>query len=59
LEKSADHMLHRLTTLPTRETVGTKTLPSSLKWKDTLPALNSINSCLELKQISKLELSRI
>jgi hypothetical protein len=55
LEKSADHMPHRSTTMPTGETVVTKTLPSSFKWKDTLPALNSINSCLELKQISKWE----
>jgi hypothetical protein len=49
LEKSANHMPHRSTTMPTGETVVTKTLPSSFKWKDTLPALNSINSCLELK----------
>jgi hypothetical protein len=49
LERSADHMPHRSTTLPTGESVVTKTLPSSFKWKDTLPALNSINSCLELK----------
>jgi hypothetical protein len=55
LEKSADHMPHRSTTMPTGETVVTKSLPSSFKWKDTLPALNSINSCLELKQISKWE----
>jgi hypothetical protein len=37
LEKSTDHMLHRLTTLPTRKSVVTKTLLSSFKWKDTLP----------------------
>jgi hypothetical protein len=49
LEKSAEHMPHRLTILPTGEAVLTKTLPSSFKWKDTLPALNSINSCLKLK----------
>jgi hypothetical protein len=59
LEKSADHMLRRSTTMPTGETMVTKTLPSSFKWKDTLPALNSINSCLELKHISKSGLSRI
>jgi hypothetical protein len=59
LEKSADHVPHRSTTMPTGETMVTKTLPSSFKWKDTLPALNSINSCLELKQISKSRLSRI
>jgi hypothetical protein len=52
-------MPHRSTTMPTREAVVTKTLPSSFKWKDTLPTLNSINSCLELKQISKSRLSRI
>jgi hypothetical protein len=49
LEKSIDHMPQRSTTMPSGETVVTKTLPSSFKWKDTLPALNSINSCLELK----------
>jgi hypothetical protein len=31
LEKFADHMPHRLTTMPTGETVVTKTLPSSFK----------------------------
>jgi hypothetical protein len=45
--------------MPIGETVVTKTLRSSFKWKDTLPALNSINSCLELKQISKLGFNRI
>ena len=59
LEKSVDHMPHKSTTMPTGETVVTKTLLSSFKWKDTLLALNSINSSLELKQISKLGLSRI
>jgi hypothetical protein len=59
LEKSANHMPHRLTILAIGESVVTKTLPSSFKWKDTLPALNSINSCLKLKQISKSGLSRI
>jgi hypothetical protein len=59
LEKSADHMPHRSTTMLSGETVVTKTLPSFFKWKDTLPTLNSINSCLELKQISKSGLSRI
>jgi hypothetical protein len=49
LEKSVDHMPHRSTTLPTKEFVVTKTLPLSFKWKDTLPTLNSINSCLKLK----------
>ena len=48
-EKSAEHMPHRPMTLPTEAAVVTKTLPSSFKWKNTLPALNSINSCLELK----------
>ena len=59
LEKSVDHMPHKSTTMPTRETVVTKMLPSSFKWKDTLLALNSINSCLELKQISKSGLNKI
>jgi hypothetical protein len=37
----------------------TKTLPSSFKWKDTLPALNFMNECLELKSVFKSGLSRI
>ena len=41
LDKSADLMPHRLTTMPTGEIVVTKTLPSSFKWKDTLSTLNS------------------
>ena len=49
LDKSIEHMPHRLMTLPTVEVVLTKTLLSSFKWKDTLLALNSINSCLILK----------
>jgi hypothetical protein len=59
LEKCAEHMPHRSTTLPIGEAMVTKTLPSSFKWKDTLPTLNTINSCLELKQVSKSGLSRI
>ena len=57
--EAANHMPHMLTTLPIEESVVTKTLPSSFKRKDTLPALNSINLCLELKWIFKLGLSRI
>ena len=59
LENSADHMPHRLTTMPIGETMMTKALPSSFKWKDTLLVLYSINSCLELKQISKSRLNKI
>jgi hypothetical protein len=59
LEKPADRMLHMSITMPTGEILVTKTLPSSFKWKDTLPALNSINSCLELKRISKSGLNKI
>jgi hypothetical protein len=59
LEKFADHMPHKSTTLPSGEIVVTKILHSSFKWKDTLPALNSMNECLDLKTISKSGLSRI
>jgi hypothetical protein len=52
-------MPHKLTTLPFGETVVIKTLYSSFKWKDTLPALNSMNECLELKTISQSSLSRL
>ena len=56
LEKFAPH---RSMTLATRESVVMKMLSSSFKWKDTLLALNSMNSYLELKQISKSGLSKI
>jgi hypothetical protein len=45
--------------LPSGKVVVTKTLHSSFKWKDTLPELNSMNECLELKSISQLGLTRI
>jgi hypothetical protein len=59
LEKSANHMLHKSTTLPSREIVVTKTLHSSFKWNYTLPTLNSMNECLELKTVFQSGLSRI
>jgi hypothetical protein len=52
-------MPHRSTALPTREFVVTKTLHLSFKWKDNLPALNSMNEFLELKTISQSGLNKI
>ena len=37
LEQSADHMLHKTTTLENREKVVSICLPSSWDWKDSLP----------------------
>jgi hypothetical protein len=45
--------------LPNGEVVVTKTLHLSFKWNDTLPELNSMNKCLELKSIFQSGLSRI
>jgi hypothetical protein len=52
LEKSVDHMPHKSTTLLSGEIVVTMILYLSLKWKVTLPTLNSMNECLELRTIS-------
>jgi hypothetical protein len=52
-------MPHRSTTLPNGKVVVTKTLHLSFKWNDTLPELNSMNKCLELKSIFQSGLSRI
>jgi hypothetical protein len=52
-------MPHKLITLPSGEVVVTKTLHSSFNWKETLPTLNSMNKCLELKIVSQFDLNRI
>jgi hypothetical protein len=59
LEQSADHMPHKTTTLETREKVVSKCLPSSWRWKDSLPELNIVNAQLGLNKVSASGLSRI
>jgi hypothetical protein len=58
LEQSADHMPHKTTTLETGEKVVSKCLPSSWRWKDSLPELNIVNAQLGLNKVSASGLSR-
>jgi hypothetical protein len=59
LEQSTDHMPHKTRTLETREKVVSKCLPSSWRWKDSLPELNIVNAQLGLNKVSASGLSRI
>jgi hypothetical protein len=59
LEQSIDHMPHKTTTLDTGEKVVSKCLPSSWRWKDSLPELNIMNAQLGLNKVSASGLSRI
>jgi hypothetical protein len=59
LEQSANHMPHKMRTLDTREKVVSKCLPSSWRWKDSLPELNIVNAQLGLNKVSTSGLSRI
>jgi hypothetical protein len=59
LEQSANHMPHKMRTLETRKKVVSKCLPSSWRWKDSLPELNIVNAQLGLNKVSASGLSRI
>ena len=59
LEQSADHMPQKTTILETGEKVVSKCLPSSWRWKDSLPELNIVNAQLGLKKVIASGLSRI
>jgi hypothetical protein len=59
LEQSTDHMPHKTTSLETGEKVVSKCLPSSWRWKDSLPELNIVNAQLGLNKVSASGLSRI
>jgi hypothetical protein len=59
LEQTADHMPHRTTTIETREKVVSKCLPSSWRWKDSLPEINIVNAQFGLNKVSLSGLSRI
>jgi hypothetical protein len=59
LEQSTDHMPHKTRTLETGEKVVFKCLPSSWRWKDSLPELNIVNAQLGLNKVSPSGLSRI
>ncbi len=59
LDKSADHMPHRSRVLTSGEKVIAKVLPSTWKWKDSIPELNEVNSSFGLKDVSPSTLSKI
>jgi hypothetical protein len=59
LEQTADHMPHRMTTIETGEKVVSKCLPSSWRWKDSLPEINIVNAQFGLNKVSPSGLSRI
>jgi hypothetical protein len=59
LEKTADHMPHRTTIIETGEKVVSKCLPSSWRWKDSLPEINIVNAQFGLNKVSPSGLSRI
>jgi hypothetical protein len=58
LEITADYLPHRETTLLFSDIIVFKSFPSSFKWKDTLPNVNSLNKTLELQAISVIGLRR-
>jgi hypothetical protein len=53
LEQTVDHMLHRTTTIETGEKVVSKCLPSSWRWKDSLPEINIVNAQFGLNKVPK------
>jgi hypothetical protein len=59
LKQTVDHMPHRMTTIETREKVVSKCLPSSWRWKDSLPDINIVNAQFGLNKVSPSGLSRI
>ena len=59
LDRSVDHMPHRLRTLPSGEKVVSKVLPITWKWKESMPELNTVNSTFGLKDVSISHLSKI
>jgi hypothetical protein len=59
LENTTNRMPHKMTIFPSDDVVVLKLLPSSFKWKDALPNVNSFNKTLELQEISITSLSRI
>ena len=59
LEKSADHMPHRLHVLSSGEKVVTKVLPATWKRKDTVPELNEVNTSFGLKKVSESNVNKI
>jgi hypothetical protein len=48
LDRSANHMPHRSRTLVSSEKVVSKVLPTTWKWKESIPELNTMNSAFSL-----------
>ena len=59
IDNAADHMPHKAKMLTTGVKVVSRSLPSSFKWKDAIPAINVINESLGLKCIAQSTLSKI
>jgi hypothetical protein len=52
LDRSANHMSHRFQILLSSKKVVSKVLPSTWKWKESIPELNSVNSAFGLQEVS-------
>ena len=59
LEKLVDNMLHRSQILLSGDKVVTKVLPTTWKWKDTIPELNEVNASFKLKEVSNSNVNEI
>jgi hypothetical protein len=59
LDRSTDHMPHRSRTLASSKNVVSKVLPTTWKWKESIPELNIANSTFSLKDVSTSNLSKI
>ena len=59
LEKQADHMPHRTSTLKTWEKVVSMCLPATFQWKKQIKELNVVNAAFGLKEVSTSSLSKI
>jgi hypothetical protein len=51
LEQTVDHMHHCTRTLETGEKIVSKCLPSSWRWKDSLPEINIVNAQFGLNKV--------
>jgi hypothetical protein len=59
LDRSADHMPHRLRTLASGDNVVLKVLPAIWKWKESIPEINTVNSAFGLSDVSTSQLNKI
>ena len=59
LDRSTNHMLHRLRILVSSDKVVSKVLLATWIWKESMPELNTVNSIFGLKDVSISHLSKI